>query len=65
MDIKKTTTTKLTIKKCHFEDVDNGHVLIDENGEEINVNDALFKLFADAVCFDVVANMKEEFDIEE
>ena len=61
MDIKKTTTTKMTIKKCHFD----GDILIDENGEEINVNEKLLKLFGDAVAFDVSATLKEDEEIFE
>lgn len=61
MDIKKTTTTKIAIKKCHFED----DILIDENGEEINVNEKLQKVFQTAESFDVVATLKEDFDLEE
>lgn len=60
MDIKKTITTKLTIKKCHFEDGE----LIDENGAVVDVNDALYNLFKDAEAFDVTANLKEEIEAD-
>lgn len=61
MDIKKTTTTKMTIKKCRFED----GMLFDEGGEEINVNEKLQKVFGSAVAFDVTASVKEDIDLEE
>ena len=61
MDIKKTTTTKMTIKKCHFD----GDMLFDEGGEEINVNEKLHKIFGDALSFDVTATVKEDIDLEE
>ena len=61
MDIKKTITTKMDIKKCHYED----GVLIDENGEEVDVNEKLFKLFGSADSFNVSATLKEENEILE
>lgn len=61
MDIKKTTTTKMTIKKCYFD----GNMLFDEGGEEINVNEKLHKVFGDAIAFDVTATVKEDIDLEE
>lgn len=60
MDIKKTTTTKLSLKKCHF--TEEGK-LVDEDGEIINVNDELYKYFAYASSFDLTASQKFDEDL--
>ncbi len=60
MDIKKTTTTKMDIKKCHYEP---DGVLVDENGAEIDVNSELHKFFGEADAFNITATLKMEEDL--
>lgn len=55
MEIKKITQYKGVLKGLHFEE----EVLIDENGEEINLNE-IMKVCYEGKIFDLSTTAKEE-----
>lgn len=59
IEIKKVTKWDGKLKGLHFE----GNILIDENGEIINLNDYMKAAYADKV-FDVSVTAKEEEILE-